>query len=87
MLKQRQVSVFLTEFMKWFDGVVLDVYPRRSINENFKIKFHDGEALVRLDEDSYGKTNNWVLLPVPEPTTSSTQVTDDNESGNDAPDL
>jgi len=55
MLKQRQVSVFLTEFMKWFDGVVLDVYPRRSINENFKSKFHDGEALVRLDEDSYGK--------------------------------
>ena len=59
----RQVAVFLTDFAQWFVGKVLDVYQRRTVRENFKIMFADGDALVRLDTESYGKNNNWVLLP------------------------
>jgi hypothetical protein len=61
-LKQRQVAVFLSDYKKWFVGKVLEVYQRRTVTENFKIEFDDGEAYVRLDADSYGKSNNWVLL-------------------------
>ena len=59
----RQVAVFLSDFAQWFVGKVLDVYQRRTVRENFKIMFDDGDALVRLDTESYGKHNNWVLLP------------------------
>eukprot|EP01049_Picozoa_sp_SAG25_P015573 SAG25_NODE_3213_length_1170_cov_10.015760_2_plen_130_part_00 len=61
----RCVVVFFTEYKRWWPGVIMEVFPRRTVNENFKIKFEgeDDPALVRLEQDSYGTDRNWVLIP------------------------
>ena len=66
-LVNRRVVVFFTEYKKWFNGVIQEVYPRRKLAENFLIKFDVDEraAHTRLDPESYGPSKNWVLLVEP----------------------
>ena len=56
--------MFLTEYKKWWPGEVVQVFPTRTVSENFKILFDDETepALTRLDDTNYGRSANWVLI-------------------------
>ena len=60
----RRIAVFLTDYEKWWTGLIAAVYKNRTVRENFKIIFEDESeaAEVWLDTDNYGASSNWVLI-------------------------